>query len=356
MPSPSPERGTRGMARRAEKGMPHGLFPAGESLELSSGERETLRLLADTIVPRTGDPREPQGGSASDLGVDALIAQAIRNHPRAGEAASTVDTDLAVIGSGAGGAVIAAQAAEAGHRVLVIEAGALLTPDTFTQRELPGTDGMLERHGLMTTKDFTFGVLHGRIAGGGTTVNWMTCLRPPPWALEEGERVYGIPGLTGPGFQACIDEVWGRLGVTTGESVLTPPSEVLRRGCLALGYEEGRDFHVTAKNARGCENRCDYCNFGCIYSAKQSTLATSLPDAARHGARFLFDTEARTISTRTGGTTAEAVHRSDGRERRLEIRAKVVVVAAGGIQTPALLLRSGFRHPGIGRGLRLDPP
>src|SRR3990172_3174196 len=80
MPSSSPERGTRGMARRAEKGMPHGLSPAGESLELSSGERETLRLLADTIVPRTGDPSEPLGGSASDLGVDALIAQAIRDY------------------------------------------------------------------------------------------------------------------------------------------------------------------------------------------------------------------------------------------------------------------------------------
>ena len=451
------------MARQVEKGMPHALFPAGESLELSPGERETLRLLADTIVPRTGDPREPLGGSASDLGVDPLIAQAIQDYqppdvqkqfllllravesplmnlvlagrpvrfrnlsaegrerylkawtrsrlglkrrgfhavkrftaflyytalgpdgrnpnwpaigydppddverarhrtspelriePMAVDADATVDTDLAVIGSGAGGAVIAAKAAEAGHRVLVIEAGALLTPDTFTQRELPGTDGMLERHGLMTTKDFAFGVLHGRVAGGGTTVNWMTSLRPPPWALEEWEREYGIPGLTGPGFQACIDEVWDRLGVTTAESVLTPPSEVLRRGCLALGYEEGRDFHVTAKNARGCENRCDYCNFGCIYSAKQSTLATYLPDAARHGARFLFDTEARTISTRTGGTSVEAVHRSDARERRLEIRAKVVVVAAGGIQTPALLLRSGFRHPGIGRGLRLDP-
>src|SRR3989304_4018125 len=80
MPSSSPEGGTRGMARRAEKGMPHGLFPAGESLELSPGERETLRLLADTIVPRTGDPREPLGGSASDLGVDPLIAQAIQDY------------------------------------------------------------------------------------------------------------------------------------------------------------------------------------------------------------------------------------------------------------------------------------
>ncbi len=68
------------MVGRAEKGMPRVPYPAGESLELSPGERETLRLLADTIVPRTGDPREPLGGSASDLGVDALMAQSIRDY------------------------------------------------------------------------------------------------------------------------------------------------------------------------------------------------------------------------------------------------------------------------------------
>ncbi len=433
------------------------------AMELSESERATLRLLADTIVPRTGDPREPLGGSASDLGVDALMTQAIRDYqpedvqrdfvtllravesplmnlvlagrpvrfsrldpeqrtrylldwsksllavkrrgfhavkrlaafltytalvdgrnpkwpgigydppddaerarhrtppelriePMALDSEATLETDLAVIGSGAGGSVIAAKAAEAGFRVLVLEAGPFLTPETFTGREISGTDAMLERHGLMATRDFAFGVLHGRTAGGGTAVNWMTCLKPPRWLLAEWERDFGIPRLTETGFAAYVDEVWARLGVTTDESVMTPAAEIMKRGCEALGLKVGVDFHVTAKNARGCGNRCDYCNFGCVYGGKQSTLVTYLPDAARHGARFLFDTEVRTVDVR-GDVVAgvEAVHRAAGREVPVHVRARAVVVAAGAIQTPAILLRSGLRERGVGRGIRFDP-
>jgi len=433
-------------------------------VELSNVERVTLRLLADTIVPRTGNTWEPLAGSASDLGVDDLAAKAISEYqppdvqrqfrrllravespamnllltgrpqrfrdlspeareayvtgwarsrlgvkrrgfhaikrlvaflyysaltddgrnrnwpalaypppddagrearhtppdlvlvPMAMDRETTVETDLAVIGSGAGGAVIAATAAKAGHRVLVIEAGSLQTPETFTQRELPATDSMFERHGLMTSRDFAFGVLHGRTAGGGTAINWKTCLRPPKFTLEEWERAHGIPGVAGPGFQATIDEVWSRLGVNTEEAVLTPASEALRRGCEALGYTLGVDFHVTPKNAKGCGNRCDYCSFGCVYSARQSTLVTYLPDAQRHGAKFLFDTEARTLLLKEGAVAGvEAVHRKDGGEIPVKVKARAVVLAAGAIHTPAILLRSGIRDPGVGQGIRFDP-
>jgi choline dehydrogenase-like flavoprotein len=429
-------------------------------MELPAKERETLRLLADAIVPRT---EGPLAASASDLGVDALAAQAIAGLPAAAQAQfrqllrvvessafnllltgrptrfsrldseareaylrswsrsrlavkrrafhavkrlaaflyytalpdgranpvwptigyrapddaerarhgarpelrirpmevteDVLETDLAVVGSGAGGSVIAAHAAKAGFRVLVIEAGPLLTADTFTQRELPGTDGMLERHGLMTSKDLAFGVLHGRTAGGGTAVNWMTCLKPPRFALEEWERVYGIPGLTGPEFAAHVDEVWARLGVTKDESVLTTPSRILKRGCEALGYRMGVDFDVTAKNARGCANRCDYCNFGCVYGGKQSTLVTYLVDAYRNGTQFLFDAEVSEVMPR--GWDSEflltAFEGTEARAAELEIRAKVVVLAAGALRTPAILLRSGIREPNVGRGLRFDP-
>jgi len=433
-------------------------------VELSGAERVTLRHLADTIVPRTGDAGEPLAGSASDLGVDALAARAIleyqppdvqrqfrqllravespvlnllltgrparfrelspeareayvlgwarsrlgvkrrgfhaikrlvaflyytaltddgRNRnwpalaypgpddagretrhtppdlvlvPMAVDRETTIGTDLAVIGSGAGGAVIAATAAKAGHRVLVIESGSLQTPETFTQRELPATDSMFERHGLMTSRDFGFGVLQGRTVGGGTAINWMTCLRPPKFTLEEWERVHGIPGVAGPGFQAAIDEVWTRLGVNTEEAVLTPTSEALRRGCEALGYTLGVDFHVTPKNAKGCGNRCDYCSFGCVYSARQSTLVTYLPDAQRAGAKFLFDTEARALLLKEGAVAGlEAVHRRDGKEIPVKVKARAVVLAAGAIHTPAILLRSGIRDPGVGHGIRFDP-
>ena len=428
-------------------------------MEITAKEREALRLLADAIVPRTDGPL---AASASDVGVDALAAEAIAGLPGEGQAqfrqllravespllnllltgrpakfsrltpeareaylrswsrsrlavkrrafhavkrlaaflyyaalpdgrsnpawpvigyrapddaerarhatppelrlrpmevtSDVIETDLAVVGSGAGGSVIAAHAAKAGFRVLVIEAGSLLDADSFTQRELPGTDGMLERHGLMTSKDLAFGVLHGRTAGGGTAVNWMTCLKPPSFALEEWERTYGIPGLTGPEFAAHVDEVWSRLGVTKDESVLTTPSRILWRGCDALGYRKGVDFDITAKNARGCVNRCDYCNFGCVYGGKQSTLVTYLPEAHRAGARFLFDTEVRTIEVRGDAATGlAAVHRRDGREVPVRVRAKAVVLAAGALQTPAILLRSGIREPNVGRGLRFDP-
>ncbi|MEK6911316.1 MAG: GMC family oxidoreductase N-terminal domain-containing protein, partial [Candidatus Thermoplasmatota archaeon] len=220
----------------------------------------------------------------------------------------------------------------------------------------PGTETMFERHGLMSTRDFAFGVLHGRTAGGGTVINWMTCLRPPKSTLEEWERDYGIPGLTTPGFQASLEEVWNGIGVNTEEAVLTPTSDVLRRGCEALGYRLGMDYHITPKNARGCSNRCDYCYYGCVYSTKQSTLVTYLPDAHRHGARLLFDTEIRTITVRNGAAVGfEAVHRRNGHEVPVHVRAKIVVLAAGAIHTPAVLLRSGIRENNVGIGMRFDP-
>ena len=111
----------------------------------------------------------------------------------------------------------------------------------------------------------------------------MTCLRPPLFVLQEWERDYGIPGVAGPAFQAHLAEVWARLGVNVEEAVLTPTSDVLRRGCEALGYRLGVDYHITPKNARGCGNRCDTCNYGCVYSAKQSTLVQNAIDTKVNG-------------------------------------------------------------------------
>jgi len=271
------------------------------------------------------------------------------------ERETTLETDVCVIGSGAGGSVIAAKLAALGHHVIVVEAGPYRTAADFNQREADAYDTMFQSHGVLTTKDLAFTVLAGQTAGGSATVNWMTCLRPPSWAREEWERA-GLAGVASSAFDALIDEVWSRLHVNTDESVVNPSNDVLRRGSEALGYRPGVDYDVIPRNSQGCQARCDFCFFGCVYNAKQSPLVTYLPDAYRAGARFLLDTKAERVLIEEGGARGvEAVFRDDGREVPVHIRSRAVVAAGSAIQTPALLLRSGIRFPGVGQGLRLDP-
>ena len=268
----------------------------------------------------------------------------------------SIETDACIIGSGAGGSVIAAKLAEAGHRVVVLEAGPYRTADDFSLREADTYDTMFQGRGILTTKDLAFSVLAGQAAGGSATINWMTCLRPPPWAREEWELDHGMVGVASTAFDALVDEVCQRLHVGTAESVVNPSNEILRRGSEALGYRLGEDFDVIPRNAAGCDARCDFCFFGCIYNAKQSPILTYLPDAYRAGATFLFDTRADAILVDGGEARGvDAAYCRDGSEVSVRIRAKAVVAAGSAVQTPALFLRSGIRFAGVGRGLRLDP-
>lgn len=271
-------------------------------------------------------------------------------------AETTLEADVCVVGSGAGGAAIAAALAHAGHSVVVLEAGPYRTPDNFTQREADGYESMFQGHGVLTSEDLAFGILAGQTAGGSTTINWMTCLRPPRWALAEWEHFGGMEGLRTPAFDALLDEVWSRLHVTADESQVNPCNGALRRGSEALGYREGTDYEVIRRNAVECRSRCDFCFFGCIYNAKQSTLVTYLPDAYRAGARFLFDTKADHVTIEGGAARGvEATYRGGGREVPVHVKARAVVAAGSALQTPALLLRSGLRSAGVGLGLRFHP-
>ena len=264
--------------------------------------------------------------------------------------------DVAVVGSGAGGSVIADTLAGWGYDVIVIEQGPYETSETFQQNEMRMMQKLFQQSGTAATKDQSFVLLAGRGAGGGTTVNWNTCLKPPSRVLAEWESEFGIGGLNDPTFASYLEEVWKTMGVNPGESQRNGNNAVLWDGCRSLGYKEGSDYHLIERNAIGCEERCDYCTYGCIYAAKQSTALTYLPRAQTRGARFVFDARVERVVIEGGsakGVIATCV--ADGRTRRLEVGARAVVAACGGIETPALLLRSGVKDRNVGRYLRLDP-
>jgi len=268
-----------------------------------------------------------------------------------------LSADACVIGSGAGGSVAADEIQRAGFSVIVLEAGELLTSDTVDPSEFAMTGRAFEGAGTLATDDLSFQLLAGHGGGGGTFVNWMTCLRPPPPVLREWESEYGIGGLTGPEFAGDVEHVWRALEVNDGESQRNPNNDALWRGAQALGYREGPDYQTVFRNAVGCRQRCDFCGYGCSYACKRSTMLNFLPSAYRAGARFLFRTRADVIEL-TGGR-AEAVRGRytgpDGRTRNVRVKCRVAIASGGAIHTPTLLLRSGLRARPIGRGLRLHP-
>lgn len=264
--------------------------------------------------------------------------------------------DVVVIGAGAGGSVIASTLAKAGRRVVVVEAGGYRTADDFDQQELSMMEKSYAERGTLTSKDLSFILLAGTGAGGGTTVNWCTCLKPPVAVLREWEDVYGVQDVTSPEFQGYVDEVWKALKVNTAESQRNPNNDVLWRGCKALGYTEGVDFELISRNAVGCSSRCMYCPYGCAYSAKQSTILNYLPEAYLRGAQFLFNTEVDYIVIRDGTATGiEATHTRNGKTLGIHVDAKIVVAAAGAVYTPALLLKSSVKSRTVGSNLKLHP-
>ncbi len=269
------------------------------------------------------------------------------------------DCDVCVVGSGAGGSIVAYELSKAGFDVVVVESGDYETSETFSRSELSVMKKLFDGHGsAAATSDLSVILLSGRGAGGGTTINCTTSIKPPLEVLLEWENTFGISGLTGAEFQSHIDDIWNGLKVNLSESQKNGNNDVLWKGCTSLGYREGLDYKTIWRNAVGCRGRCAFCTSGCVYSCKQSTLLNYLPMAFKNGAKFLFNTEIEHIIVESGvakGVEGRLTTLSTGKHFQVEIGAKVVVLACGSIKTPALLLRSGIRNKNIGRNLRLHP-
>lgn len=269
---------------------------------------------------------------------------------------TTLDCDVVVVGSGAGGGVVAGELARAGKRVIVLEKGGYFNEADFTQREGEMLGKLYDAGGLLATKDLGLIILQGRCLGGGTVVNYTTSFRPPEQVLQSWARAHGLPHFTSPEFTGHLDAVAKRIHVNTGHAAPSARDRILIRGLERRGWHHG----LLPRDVDGCpqDDACGYCGYGCQRSAKRSTLVTYLQDAADHGAIFVVDAEVRRV-TREGGraTGVEALVRTPGAPRPflLAVRARAVVAAGGSIHTPALLLRSGLSHAALGRNLTLHP-
>ena len=266
-----------------------------------------------------------------------------------------LDADAVIIGSGAGGGVVAAELALAGKSVIVLEKGGYNNEANFTLQEAQAMPELYLKRGTLTSKDLSIIVLAGSTLGGGTTINWTTSLRPSLDVLEEWEQRSGLHGyFTNSQLQESFTAVEKRINVNRENSTHNPQNQLLFDGSATLGYHAG----VLPRNAIDCQQRCGACVFGCPYGAKQSTMKTYLQDAYDNGARIIVRCSADKVLIENGqveGVKATVTNPETGRTHNVTIHSKIVVVAAGAVSSPAVLLRSEIENKHIGKHLKLHP-
>lgn len=265
--------------------------------------------------------------------------------------------DVVVVGSGAGGAVVAAELAEAGFDVIIVEEGRYFRTEDFdgnAQRALR----TLYRDGGASVSLGTPPIIftEGRCVGGSTVINGGMTWRTPERILDRWHREHGVEAIRAADMERIFQRVerFVSAGHQDPESI-GRDNELLRQGAESLSWEVipniRNQFHCAGTNN---------CAFGCPTGAKRSTLVSYIPRALHFGARLYSDLRVEKLVSRgkrVVGVEARVVceDRSDGGHVR--ILAEQTVVACGAIHTPALLTRSGVKsHSGaIGKNLTLHP-
>lgn len=253
--------------------------------------------------------------------------------------------DVLIIGSGAGGATSARILSEAGLRVLIIEEGGLFTSTSFKGDEANAYAQLYQEGAARTTQDGGIGILQGRSVGGSTTVNWTSSFRTPDATLQHWADVHQVKGIDSASLAPWFEQAEQQLGISPWQVPPNANNDVIKSGCEQLRWH----WATIPRNVRGCAN-LGYCGTGCPLNAKQSMLVTSLPAALNAGARLIHRLRAERLifdGNRVSGVQARAMNatlnQADGAS--ITLRAGHVILAGGGINSPALLLRSQAPDP-----------
>ncbi|KEY67148.1 hypothetical protein S7711_03009 [Stachybotrys chartarum IBT 7711] len=284
-----------------------------------------------------------------------------------GDEPHVITTDVVIVGSGCGGAVCAKNLAEAGHRVLVVDKGYHFPPTHLPMNQTAALRYLYDHNGVYVTEDSGgVNVVNGGAWGGGGTVNWSVCLKLQDFVRKQWAEA-GLPFFESPQFDESIDRVWNFMGASSSAVRHNHGNRVILEGCGKLGWKSA----TAAQNTDGKEHYCGQCNLGCGSAEKRGPSVSWLPAAGQAGAQFMEGLDVdKVLFDEADATTAigvEGLWKARGpngevhtpvaqrTRRRVVVKAKKVIVSAGALWTPVLLMKSGVQNVELGHNLHLHP-
>jgi choline dehydrogenase-like flavoprotein len=264
-----------------------------------------------------------------------------------------VTGDIVIVGSGAAASVLAHEILRRhpDRAVLMLERGDHVDPSQFTEDEVEMLSRLYADGALQLSRDFRLQVLQGSCVGGTTVVNNAVCFRMPDAVLDRwnGNLSAGLDAKRLGDSFAAVERM---IRVTSqNEAPLNPGADPFGLGVRTLGLDAAPNrFAVVDANIDGCLG-CGYCNIGCAYGKKLSMLDTVLPAAQAQAGRERFSIlagcEALELTARGSRVTSVLCRLADG--RRIEVKGRTVIIAAGAISSSLLLMRSGAGGRNVGQ-------
>jgi long-chain-alcohol oxidase len=275
-----------------------------------------------------------------------------------GAAVNRAVYDIVIVGSGAGGGTVAQELSplcRQGLRIAVLEKGPRLRDEEFTGRELEMAGALYEDGGGFLTADGAMTIAFGCAYGGSTVVYTGTSMLPPKRVIDH----WNVPGLSYADLECRARKFMAENNVHLMEDgLINENNKLFVEGCRKLNYDV-QQFPVNVKGCRGS----GLCNLGCPNQAKQGTDRVQLPRAEQNGVEVVTRCQVlmvgdKTLAVRVAAKPAGAKgDPSPWEPGDYRVDAKIVVLCAGAVNTPALLLRSGMGKnlPRLGHGFTTHP-
>lgn len=260
-----------------------------------------------------------------------------------------ISCQVAVVGSGAGGAVVAAELAERGIDVVLVEEGRVHEAGSFA-RDPGAVIRNVYREGATTLAlgRPSIPIPIGQSVGGTTTINSGTCFRVPERVLSAWEEL-GLP-VDRQHLEECFSRVESAIKVKpVPDHLLGGSSKVIARGAERMGLKHG----PLSRNIDGC-GMSGACAFGCPRNAKQSMNITYVPRALEAGGRLFTGLRAHKV-IRKNGRAAGILAAPKGGGSTLRVNADIVVSSCGTVAGVPFLKSNGIRSGHLGRHMTIHP-